>query len=82
MPTLARVLFLARFLELVLGVNEGVVPRLVEGHAPKHRPDDVRPHTEDALVQDQFLRLRGRGQRVLGGLQLALEHQQRPDVAL
>ena len=85
MPTLARVLSpLPRqvLVQLVLEVNEGVVPRLVEGHASQHRPYHVRPHTEDTLVQNQLLWLRGRGQRVLGGLQLALEHEQRPYDAL
>ena len=68
--------------ELVLEVNEGVVPHLVICNSPQDSPDDVRPQTEDALVQDQFLRLRGWDQRVLRCLQLSLEHQQSPDNAL
>ena len=48
-------------MELILEVDEVVLTR----------PDNVWPHTEDAMVQDQLLRLGGWVLGILGGLQLA-----------
>ena len=68
--------------QLVLQVDEGVVPGLVEGDSPQDGPDDVRSDLEHAGLEDQLLRLFGRAETVARHGEFSLEHQQGSDQAL
>ena len=69
-------------MQLVLQVDEGVVPGLVEGDSPQDGPDDVRSDLEHAGLEDQLLRLFGRAETVARHGEFPLEHQQGSDQAL
>ena len=68
--------------QLVLEVNEGVVPGLVEGDSPQDGPDDVRPDLEHTGIQDELLGLFDWGETVARSRHFPLEHQEGSDQSL
>ena len=68
--------------QLVLQVDEGVVPGLVEGDSPQDGPDDVRPDLEHTGIQDELLDLFDWGETVARSRHFPLEHQEGSDQSL
>ena len=69
-------------MQLVLQVDEGVVPGLVEGDSPQDGSNDVRSDLENTGVQDKLLDLFDWGETVARNGEFPLEHQQGSDQAL
>ena len=68
--------------QLILEVDEGVVPCLVEGDSPQDGPDDVRSNLEHTGIQDELLGLFDWGETVARSGHFPLEHQEGPDQPL